>query len=148
MKTLYETAPLNEMAIPLKDFKNRVDSLRLQLIENWCLCKYCQMYAKTNPNFNHWKIELRAQMDNIKSLNIKGGNKLRTLTKMFITDYDFDDASTIYRIIIGKFNREGITDVTIISTISNEMAKSIQGFVNALGIDTVISDQYINSILK
>ena len=29
---------ITEMAVPLKDYKHRVDGLRLQLVENWCLC--------------------------------------------------------------------------------------------------------------
>ena len=30
---------INEMAVPLKTYRARVDGLRFQLVENWCLCK-------------------------------------------------------------------------------------------------------------
>ena len=30
---------MNEMAVPLKIYRARVDGLRFQLVENWCLCK-------------------------------------------------------------------------------------------------------------
>ena len=136
---------LLEMAIPLKSYKERVDGVRLQLVDNWCLCKYCQTYDLQNRNYNHWITELRAHMDNIKSLNIKQGDKLKTLKKMLIDDYDFDDVETIYRIIIGKFQREKITNVNIISSVCNEFANSIESFVNALGVDSIITDNYLNN---
>ena len=136
---------LNEMALPIKLFKTRVDGLRLQLIQNWCLCKYCQLYCPENENFNHWVSELKAHMDNIKSLNVKKGNKLTILNKMFIDDYDFNDVNTIYRIIVGKFKRENIMDVNIISKISTCFANSINDFINALGIDTIITEDYLKN---
>ena len=134
---------INEMAVPLKFFKNRVDGLRLQLVENWCLCKYCQMYNTDNENFNHWITELRAHMDNIKSLNLKRGNKLSVLNQMLVEDYDFDDLNTVYRISIGKLNREGITNVNQISSVCKAFTTSIGDFVNALGTDTIITDSYL-----
>ena len=56
----------------MKDYKNRVDGLRFQLVENWCLCKYCSLFDRDNQNFNHWKIELRSVLKNLKMINIKG----------------------------------------------------------------------------
>lgn len=151
MRSLQETITddlLLEMAIPLNDYKNRVDGLRLQLVENWCLCKYCQLYDNGNCNFNHWKIELRSHMDNIKSLNVKSGNKLKTLKKMLINDYDFDDPDTICRIIIGKFKRENIMDTIVLGSIASEFASSVNEFINSLGIDSITSDDYINHTFK
>ena len=29
---------LNEIVVSIKNYKKRVDSLRFQLVENWCLC--------------------------------------------------------------------------------------------------------------
>ena len=39
--TLNRLEILNEMAVPLKSYKARVDGLRFQMVENWCLCKFC-----------------------------------------------------------------------------------------------------------
>ena len=136
---------LNEMAVPIKFYKTRVDGLRLQLVENWCLCKYCQLYDANSENFTHWMGELKAHMDNIKSLNLKRGNKLSILQKMLIDDYDFDEVNTIYRIVVGKFGREHITDVNLITKICTCFANSINDFVNALGIDTIITEDYLKN---
>lgn len=136
---------LTEYAIPIKQYKSRIDGLRLQLVENWCLCKYCQLFKPDSENFTHWINELRAHMDNIKSLNIKSGNKCKILKSMLIDDFDFDDNGTIYRIIVGKFKREGINDVNVISKITTEFTNNIELFINVLGIDDIITDDYLES---
>ena len=134
---------LNEMAVPIKTYKARVDNLRLLLVENWCLCRYCQLFYPNSEYFNHWIEEIRAHMNNIKSLNVKKGDKLKILTQMLIVDYDFDDVNTIYRIVVGKFGREGISDVIIISRVCGDFANSINDFVKALGMDNIITEDYL-----
>lgn len=134
---------LNEMAVPIKTYKARVDNLRLQLVENWCLCRYCQLFNPNSEYFNHWIKELRAHMNNIKSLNLKKGDKLKILTQMLIVDYDFDDVNTIYRIVVGKFGRERISNVNIISRVCGDFANSINDFVKALGMDNIITEDYL-----
>ena len=57
--------------IDAKDYKEKAESLRFQIVENWCLCKYCQLYDNNNTNFNHWLGELRAYINKLKFLNIK-----------------------------------------------------------------------------
>lgn len=62
---------------------------------------------------------------------------------MLIVDYDFDDLNTIYRIVIGKFGREGISDANIISRVCCDFANSINNFVKALGMDNIITEDYL-----
>ena len=62
---------ITEMAVPLKSYKARVDGLRFQLVENWCLCKWCQEFAPECENFVHWIGELKACINNLKFLDIK-----------------------------------------------------------------------------
>lgn len=38
---------INEKSVPLRVYKERVDGLRFKLVENWCLCKWCQLF---NPS--------------------------------------------------------------------------------------------------
>ena len=80
---------INEMAVPLKTYRARVDGLRFQLVENWCLCKWCQLFNQECENFAHWITELKACIDNLKFLDIKNGiDKRRTLIKMLVRDYE------------------------------------------------------------
>ena len=62
---------------------------------------------------------------------------------MLIVDYDFDDLNTIYRIVIGKFGREGISDVNIINRVRGDFANSINDFVKTLGMDNIITEDYL-----
>lgn len=64
---------INEIAVPLKNYKSRVDGLRFQLVENWCLCKWCQLYNPKCENFAHWIVELKACINNLKFFDIKNG---------------------------------------------------------------------------
>lgn len=103
------------MAISLKDFRIKVDGLRFQLVENWCLCKWCQMFDPENNNFIHWAKELSTHMSNLKFVVLKAGDKRKTLRKMLITDYDYDydydydDPSMVLQIINDKFTVENLS---------------------------------------
>ena len=47
----------------------------------------------------------------LKFLDIKNGiDKRRTLTRMLVNDYDYNNANMIERIVRGKFVRENISD--------------------------------------
>ena len=135
---------LNEMAVPLKAYKNRVDGLRFQLVENWCLCKWCQLFNSENENFAHWITELKACIDNLKFLDIKNGiDKRKTLTRMLVTDYDYNNVNMIERIVRGKFVRENITDNNQKICVCVEFADNINSLIDAISIDIIDSDDYI-----
>ena len=88
------------MAIVLEEYKIRVDKARLHLVENWCLCKYCELFDSHNTNFEDWAEVLLYAMNDIKSLNVSDSNKLDTLKQMLIEEYNFNNASTIIKEIL------------------------------------------------
>lgn len=51
-----------EMAIPLKKYTEKIETFKYELVKNWCLCKWCQLFDPINDNFNHWKEELSSYM--------------------------------------------------------------------------------------
>lgn len=135
---------LNEMAVPLKSYKARVDGLRFQMVENWCLCKFCQLYSNDNPNFKHWIGELKACINNIKFLDIKGGiDKRKTLKNMLIRDYDYNQADMIIRIISDKFQQEGIKEMNKITQVGINFADGIEDLINVISINSLSTDAYI-----
>ena len=76
---------LMEMAEPLKKYVKRIESIRFQLAENWCLCKYCQLYSQDNRDFAHWITELRPCIQYLKFVDINNGiDKKKTLQRPFI----------------------------------------------------------------
>lgn len=136
---------IDEMAISLKDYRDKIDAYRIRLVENWCLCKYCQLYNKNHRDFNHWKIELRQNINALKLVNIKkGADKRKSLIKMLVNDYDYDDTNMIYRIIQGKFYTEHIDDEDIKIKVSSEFSDKIDDIINAIAIDSIITDKYID----
>lgn len=82
-------------------------------------------------------------MNDIKSLNVNDGNKLDTLKQMLIEEYDLNDANTIHRIIVDRFNRERICNDTRTRYVSEQFAESIDDFITALGDDRIIAYKYI-----
>lgn len=124
---------LNEMAITIKSYKHRVDGLRFQLVENWCLCKYCQLFDPESENFIHWATELKACIDNLKFLSLKSGQKSNILKRMLIDDYDYNDANMIASIIADKFSIEHIP-------VDKRKAVALAFSSNVNGLIDVISD--------
>ena len=134
------------MAVPLKAYKARVDGLRFQLVENWCLCKWCQLFKPECENFVHWITELKSCFDNLKFLDIKNGiDKRRTLTRMLVNDYDYNNANMIERIIRGKFVRENISDNNQKVRVCTEFSDNINGLIDAISMDAIDSDEYIQN---
>ena len=135
---------INEMAVPLKIYKKRVDGLRFQLVENWCLCKWCQLFNPQYENFTHWVTELKACINNLKFLDIKNGiDKRRTLITMLVNDYDYNNSNMIERIVRSKFSKEHINDENQKAHICSEFADNINNLIDAISIDAIDSDEYI-----
>ena len=140
---------INEMAVPLKTYRARVDGLRFQLVENWCLCKWCQLFNPECENVAHWITELKACIDNLKFVDIKNGiDKRKTLIKMLVTDYDYDNANMIERIIRGKFVRENLTDNVQKVQACTAFADNIFGLIDAISMETIDSDEYIQNTFR
>lgn len=136
----------NKITVPLKVYQARVDELRFQLVENWCLCKYFQLFNSESENFAHWISELKVCIDNLKILDIKGGiDKRRILTRMLVNDYDYDNVNMIERIVRGKFARNNINDNNQKVLVCTEFADNINGLIDVISMDAIDSDEYIQN---
>ena len=145
-ETVEDTMKRNilEMALPLKTFKNRIDNLRFQLIENWCLLKYCQLYDPNNQNISHWGAELLACLKNLRDFEIKGKiSKEKTLVKMLIDDYDYDESRKILAIIRDKFDIEHFVDMSKREEVALEFVNSLRELIAFLCNDAMSNIQYL-----
>ena len=100
-----------EMAYNRKEIKKRVEALINQIIENWCLIKYCSLYDKNNTNKYHWKQELKAHLYNIYEMKIKGGDvktKYNLVSEIIYDKKEITTSSKISSIIRIKFRKENI----------------------------------------
>ena len=104
-----------KMAYSRKELKNSFDDILDQIIENWCLVKYCSLYDVQNTNKNHWADELTAYMYNILKRQLKNGSEDAKLQLLKLVAYDYKEyitAAVIKKCIRLKFKRENmqITD--------------------------------------
>lgn len=102
---------LSEMSIPRKEYKERIENLSQQLLENWCLVRWCRnANLKIHPLRNHWAKELRTHFIAMANLNMKDGDypKRLKLVREIWKERDFDDITTVRLIVSGKFDDEQI----------------------------------------
>lgn len=126
------------MAVSLKAYKSRIDEFRFQLVENWCLCKYCQLFNQDCENFDYWIKDLKNCIDNLKFLDIKNSiDKRKILTQMLINDYDYDSADMIERIIRGECGKNQKI------RICKEFADNINSLIDAISSNEIDSGKYI-----
>lgn len=117
-----------EMAYSREKYINEVHSLTDQIVQNWCLIKYCNLYDIENENRLHWSKELIAHISNLQRMKLKGGiNKYRTTKYSFIERDEINNINNVEQIIVLKFEEEHIN--------TNLMEIAIE-FVNSL--DTII----------
>lgn len=105
---------LVEMALRRKVYKNRIDNLMPQVIENWCLVHYCTL-SGNNLYKEHWKSELRGYIVSIFRLAIKDNNSEKSRNHVFSEiwiENEFDEPSIIDYVINTKFKREKIDTTT------------------------------------
>ena len=100
-----------EMAYSRKELKNSFDGILDQIIENWCLVKYCSLYDTKNINKNHWSNELTAHMYNILKRQLKNGSedsKLQLLKYVAYEQKEYTTSVAIKKCIRLKFKKENI----------------------------------------
>lgn len=97
-----------EMAYKRKDFINTCNLLCQQIVENWCLVRYCTLNNQTILK-KHWQDELYAHCDNIFKMKIDS-NKFSAIKESWIKNNELNDFETIKFLIYKKFSKENIND--------------------------------------
>ena len=124
---------LTEMSMSLDTFIEKVDALHFEIVENWCLCKWCQMFDPSNQHFNHWKKELAAHMKFLHRPMLKNHiSKRKHIAKVFIDDYDLNEKDMVVRNIYDKFIEEQIDNNKQINAVAEEFAKSVNALIDAI----------------
>lgn len=140
---------INEMAVPLKEYRARVDELRFQLVENWCLCKWCQLFNPECENYAHWSTELKACINNLKFLDIKNGiDKRRILERMLVDVYDYDKTNMILRIIRDKFDLENINNNTQRAKVASAFADDIEDLIDVISLYRISTNSYTKATFE
>ena len=124
---------ITEMAIKLGEFRSKSEGIINQIIENWCLVKWCDMNV-SNPISkrlrNHWASELIGHMKSIVNTSLKSGRKDKALKNLMIDTMELDDNISISNIIRKKFNEEGLSKY--VNNMSFEFAEHINEIIKIL----------------
>lgn len=147
---IYTKLPLYEYAVRRSEFVYRVSSLLPQIIENWCLIRYCTLTGRERTK-EHWKTELNAHMSNIGYLSVKGNNKAEKRVKAIYEAFDERDfvgdcSERIFLYIENKFTNEKINlSDGIVKQVAKECSEALDDIANAMAEPTLIKG-YIETI--
>lgn len=98
---------LFEMASNRSEFLDKLDNLHEQIIENWCLIRYCIVFDNKNINKNHWRKELSAHLYNIV-LHRYDVNRINAIKEVYLRKLRLDNSNVIYNIISKKWSKENL----------------------------------------
>lgn len=116
---------LFEMADSRQDYLADIRGLRFQILENWCLIKYCNMFDKENYNRLHWSKELIAHLDHLWRISLKKGlNKLNITEYGFYEKAEFDDIDIVIDALKGKWDDENLPDDKMF-VVANEFIQAL-----------------------
>lgn len=132
---------LFEMAFQRRVYMKTLFDLRLQLVENWALIRYCTL-QESNEEYhnlidvsqtrNHWEKELRAHISNLYNMKLDV-DKTQATEQELIEYSEFKNIDNIKEIIEFKFDVEGILNDAA-KDIIDEIAKDFVEY----GLDELI----------
>lgn len=128
---------LSEMAMPLSDYKWRIENLIPQLVENWCLVSYCRLSGKNIRDKNHWQSELYAILKTMASYRTSRGNKAEVREKALYSIFSMleidRDEQAVNLLIYKKFYDENLpTEGEIYNAVVQDFISSIREIVNVI----------------
>ena len=141
---------ITKMAIKLGEFRNNSEGIINQIIENWCLVRWCDMYPNelTSKRLrNHCVTELINHMLRINNIKLKGSRKDKALHNLVIKTFEYNDWIEIAKVIRNKFEKERLE--RYITIISEECANHINTICKLLCCnDENYIKNYVNGYLE
>ena len=86
-----------EMAYNRRQYCDAIFNLHTEIVQNWCLVKYCNMFDEENYNRLHWSKELTSYLEKLQNVKLKSGDKLRATKLEFIDRAELDDEDEVFR---------------------------------------------------
>lgn len=141
---------LTEMAFPRKDYKQKVASIIPQILENWCLVRYCSITNRTECK-QHWSDELRGYISTASRFSIRGNDSKQARTKVLNeiwNENDYNLPQYLNLTIANKFIVENIdiTSQQYRQVLSDNISSINNLFQIILSRDINIIQEYVNNI--
>lgn len=96
-----------EMAYTRNKYMENLNNIRLQLIENWCLIRYCTLSGRTQTK-NHWQNELYNYVKSLQDMTLKTKGKKYASEEVLIEWAELDNEDHIYKIFKRKARKENL----------------------------------------
>ncbi|MBR6516914.1 MAG: hypothetical protein IKT40_08780 [Bacilli bacterium] len=139
-----------EYAIQRKSFISLVRDLSYQIVENWCLIRYCTITNRTELK-EHWKTELKSYFKRLIRLSIKN-NDYKTRFKAAKEGFNeadmYQSAELIFSFVKDKFKTENIKFDDILMTVIEDCYNSLDSIVDVIATynDHEKIENYVNLI--
>lgn len=139
-----------EQSLSRKDFKMKFHHSVDGIIENWALIRYAEIakQEKYVRCINHWKGELKANVNPLFRMKLKSGSKSSITDE--VKDAYFDDHDEardyVYKTIIDRLDIEGDDDIRyeVVSEVTDEFLNDIYNMIAS--DDFIGMHKYIESL--
>lgn len=149
LKDIIRESLIYEMADNLSTFRLKLQDIMPQVIENWCLVKWCDM----NPDEltskrlrNHWATKLKAYMNKIVDRKVKCGRKDKVIISSIIDEMELNDKNEVANLIRNKFTKEGLEKY--INVMAEECANNIKIICNVLSKTKYDVEDYVSGCIE
>ena len=120
-----------EMAENRSKYQDILRNLQKQIIQNWCLIRYCSLTNSKLDLRSHWCSELKSYLVDIFYIKLKDdkSNKIKLkATKQQYLEYSELDSNInmIYHIIEDKFKKENLKNIITINMVCEDFASDIE----------------------
>ena len=146
-----ENTYIVEMTYDRKKFKDLIDSLGDQIIENWFLIRYSRISNTKNELINHWKKELIGYIDNICKTIFKM-NRRKAIEEVLKgwKELNNNNENNVINYIARKFDEEhiNIEDNIINEIVDDWLEYGLEDIIDILSDKTKYIDivEYVNTI--
>ena len=143
---------LFEYLVHRKKFINDTYNLIPQILENWCLIRYCTL-TNRNETKEHWKNELCTHLEHIMFENVKSNNSYESRFKAIKEAFKMadlnDNENRIFQIVRRKLiNKEHIPLDNIFNQVILDCFNSLNDIASVLSnvnrYDLI--EKYVNNI--
>lgn len=134
-----ENMPIVEMAYDRKKYKDNIEGLGYQLLENWCLIHYSKLSGKNETLIKHWEDELSAHIDNICKMNLNFDKKTAIKEVLYKTmELNNNTDNSLINKIAKKFYEENIDieDPLVEDTINDWIEYGADELIDILSVKT------------
>lgn len=128
-----------EMAINRSKYQDKLSLYKRQIIENWCLMRYCTLTNSKLELRAHWGTELKSYLNDLFYIDLKDDKsryvKYKATRQQYI-EYDELDVNVdyIYNLIKDKFRKEGLSDKTIIYQAASDFTEHISTICDLISV--------------